>query len=65
MKEPTVRIEVDPGEAAAFCMRKLAELEARFIILCHRAEQAGIDCTDLHPPVTEIEPAGREAHAAN
>lgn len=32
----------------SFCFRKLANLEARFIILCTRAEAAGIDCSDLH-----------------
>ncbi len=41
------------SELASFCFRKLASLEARFIILCHRAEQAGIPCSDLHPPLVE------------
>ena len=41
-------------ELAEFCFKKLANLESRFMILCHRAEAAGIDCSDLHPPITEL-----------
>lgn len=37
-------------QLAAFCFQKLAGLEARFIILCHRAQAAGIDCSDLCSP---------------
>jgi len=37
-------------QLAAFCFQKLAGLEARFIILCHRAQAAGIDCSDLCGP---------------
>jgi hypothetical protein len=48
----------DVTEMAAFCFRKLAALEARFIALCHRAEKLGIECSDLMGvEVTEIEPA--------
>jgi hypothetical protein len=39
--------EADVTELAAFCFRKLASLEAKFIILCLRAEKLGIDCSDL------------------
>lgn len=38
---------VTMAELASFCIHKLARLEARFIILCHRAQAAGIDCSDL------------------
>jgi hypothetical protein len=34
-------------ELARFCFQKLANLESRFIILCHRAKALGIDCDDL------------------
>ncbi|MGQ0563241.1 MAG: hypothetical protein ACT443_15380 [Gemmatimonadota bacterium] len=34
-------------ELATFCFRKVANLEARFIVLCHRAQAAGIECLDL------------------
>lgn len=48
--------ETDVTELAAFCFRKLASLEAKFIILCHRAEKLGIDCSDLKTlDVTEAE----------
>lgn len=40
--------DVSPVEIATFCFHKLAALEARFILLCHRAQAAGIDCTDLY-----------------
>ncbi len=36
------------SELADFCFRKLMHLEARFVMLCHRAQAAGIDCEDLH-----------------
>jgi hypothetical protein len=35
------------AELASFCFKKLTSLEARFIVLCHRAQAAGIDCSDL------------------
>jgi hypothetical protein len=34
-------------ELAQFCFNKLANLEARFVILCHRAEALGIDTEDI------------------
>ena len=47
--------ETDVIEMTAFCFRKLASLEAKFILLCHRAEKLGIDCSDLKTvEVTEI-----------
>ncbi|MGQ0814101.1 MAG: hypothetical protein ACT4O1_06505 [Gemmatimonadota bacterium] len=42
-------------ELATFCFRKLANLEARFIALCARAEAAGIDCRDLRE--VDVRPA--------
>jgi hypothetical protein len=48
----------DVTEMAAFCFRKLAALEAKFITLCHRAQKVGIDCSDLMTvEVTEVEPS--------
>lgn len=35
------------AELAGFCFHKLANLESRFIVLCHRAKAVGIDCDDL------------------
>ncbi|MGQ0561203.1 MAG: hypothetical protein ACT443_04940 [Gemmatimonadota bacterium] len=35
------------AELASFCFRRLANLEARFSVLCQRAEALGIDCADL------------------
>lgn len=35
------------ADLAQFCFRKLASLEARFIILCHRAEAVGIETDDI------------------
>jgi hypothetical protein len=39
--------ELTIAELASFCIQKPAHLEARFIILCHRARAAGIECSDL------------------
>lgn len=47
------------AELASFCFRKLANLEARFIALCARAQAAGIDCADLQSP----DPPGDEMRA--
>jgi hypothetical protein len=35
------------ADLAQFCFRKLASLEARFLILCHRAEALGIETNDI------------------
>lgn len=35
------------AELAQFCFGKLANLEARFVILCHRAEALGIETGDI------------------
>ena len=48
MDEPTVELyEKRIAELATFCFQKVANLESRFIILCHRAKTVGIDCDDL------------------
>ena len=48
MKQPTAEeYEERITELATFCFRKLAKLEARFVILCERVKAAGIDCSDL------------------
>ncbi len=41
-------LELCYSELAAFCFRKVASLEARFVILCQRAQAAGIECEDLN-----------------
>ena len=41
----SVRVEL--GEVLSFYMHKLASVESRFIILCHRVQAMGIDCNDL------------------
>ena len=56
--EKTIRVVLDPEDVATFCMNKLASLEASFTILCHRATKAGIECSDLHVPVTEANTDG-------
>lgn len=49
MDEPTERtVEQCYAELAEFCFRRMTSLEARFIILCTRAQAAGIECSDLH-----------------
>lgn len=54
-------LEAVYGEGTAFCVRRLASLEAKFIVLCHRAAAAGIDCKDLAMvegmTITEVSPA--------
>lgn len=35
------------AELAQFCFKKVASLEARFVILCHRAQALGIDTEDI------------------
>lgn len=53
-------------EIAAYCFRRLAALEARFIILCHRASAVGIECTDLCADVTvETPPPGASLRVMN
>jgi hypothetical protein len=48
MDQPTIeQYEKRLAELASFCFHKLANLESRFIILCHRAKVVGIDCDDL------------------
>ncbi len=49
------------AELASFCFRKLANLEARFIILCERISVAGIDCRDLQ----QVEVPDDERQAPN
>jgi hypothetical protein len=41
----SVRVEL--GEVLSFYMHKLASVESRLMILCHRAQAAGIECKDL------------------
>ena len=48
MDAPTIEeYERCYAELAEFCFRKLANLEARFVILCHRAEALGIETDDI------------------
>jgi hypothetical protein len=48
MDRPTAeQYEKQIAELAGFCFHKLANLESRFIILCHRAKALGLDCDDL------------------
>lgn len=48
MDTPTVEeYERCYAELAQFCFGKLASLEARFVILCHRAEALGIETGDI------------------
>jgi hypothetical protein len=48
MDSPTrADLERRYSELAAFCFRKMASLEGRFLILCQRAQAVGIDCSDL------------------
>jgi hypothetical protein len=41
----SVRVEL--GEVLSFYMHKLASVESRLLILCHRVQAAGIECKDL------------------
>lgn len=48
MDTPTIEeYERCYAELAQFCFGKLANLEARFVILCHRAQALGIDTDDI------------------
>jgi hypothetical protein len=66
MDRPTPeQYEAQIAELATFCFRKIANLETRFIILCHRAESAGIDCADLRSPEAPSEEAGTALRVVN
>lgn len=54
------RFEQEIAELASFSINKLASLESRFIILCHRAKAAGIDCDDLCDGYVAVEPKTTE-----
>jgi hypothetical protein len=47
MMESNDEVTASIKEFMAFYLRKLAGLEARFVVLCHRAQEIGIDCSDL------------------
>ena len=66
METPTIEeYERCYAELAQFCFHKLASLEARFIILCHRAEALGIETEDIMGgKVVNPEP-GPTLHAVN
>ena len=53
------------AELAQFCFRKVANLEARFIILCHRAEALGIETADIMGGVVVDPEAGPPLRAVN
>jgi hypothetical protein len=61
MDAPTIEeYERCYAELAEFCFRKLAKLEARFVILCHRAEALGIQTDDIRGfDVTDAPTAGQ------
>lgn len=49
MEDPSrEQLERCYAELVEFCFKKVANLEARFIILCHRAQAAGIPCEDIN-----------------
>ena len=54
------------AELAQFCFHKVASLEARFIILCHRAEALGIETADIMGGhVVEADTPASPAHVVN
>jgi hypothetical protein len=57
--------DITMAELASFCIRKMASLEARFVILCHRAQAAGIDTADLCGKLPSAEPDTRPMFTAN